>query len=144
MLRSLSRYYEQRLHVFACVVAAIVAVCVFWSPGGQGVSFELHDAHMLDANQLAIRVTNSSSEPITIVGCQSSCSCGYVTGLPVVVPSRKTIDLGLVLSSNYFRDEQALTELSIRFFLDLGGIKEQQVDFQINEFLNRRRGSTLK
>ncbi len=131
-----------RIELIICGLVVLVAtVCWVRNPGEQELLFELTLKAGADTNQLIVRAANPSSKAMTIVGCQSSCSCGYITGLPISIPSGETIDLGLVLSSKYFDTDDPSREISITFFLDGDKITKQEVNFQIKEFFDRHRSS---
>lgn len=134
---------ELMAYGLAAVTAAVVAACWFGGPGDQELLFALKSKPNLDSNQLVIQATNSASTAMTIVGCESSCSCGYVTGLPISIPSGESVDLGLVLSSSYF-DDDPLEEMVITFFLDGSRLGKQEVIFQIREFFDRHGSSMSK
>jgi len=134
----------QKLPLITCGLAITSTVALVSLLGKQELLLELQPGSNLDLNQLVIRATNSTAQTMTIVGSQSSCSCGYVTGLPVSIRSGEMVDLGLVLSSNYFDDENPLKKMDITLFLDRGGIENQNVVFEIGEFLDRHRSSMSK
>ena len=87
----------QKFILIACGLAAtttVVVLCLTWGFDGQALELELQSQSDLDMNKLVIQTINSSSKSMTIVGAQSSCSCGYVTGLPISIPSGKSVSLG--------------------------------------------------
>jgi hypothetical protein len=134
----------QKLLLTTCGLAITSTVALVSLLGKQELLLELQPGSNLDPNQLVIRATNTTAQTMSIVGSQSSCSCGYVTGLPVSIRSGEVVDLGLVLSSNYFDAENPLKKMDITLFLDRGGIEKQKVVFEIGNFLDRHRSSVSK